>query len=266
MQKIDPSFVYHLGSVIRPLQRIAPDTDWLDTISILTAAKDAISGVVDHSIYTKSLRQSRGRGHALVSFIEAAMAKMTADDQFHDLDASEIQTLQNLFWLFESALTVEMQNASIYYVQPKGGFDIETLIEVGEQLFPESLATKVSSAMADVKEGAKALAFHLWTGAGFHLHRANESVLRAYMDYVAPGKRVPKMTMGAMVHTMTQHSLGNAAILAALSNLIQFHRNPLAHPEHTIETQDEAISLYAAIRAAMGYMLDELPASANTPP
>lgn len=215
MQKIDPGFVYHLGSVLRPIQRITSTSDWMDTYSVLSNAKDAIVSVVDHSIYAMSLRQSRARGHSLVSFIEAAMAKMSGEGAFRALDDAEIRNLQSLFWLFESALVVEMQNASIYYVQPKGGFDNEALIESGDQLFPKSLEAKVPAALPDVRAGARSLAYQLWTGAGFHMHRANEAVLRAYMDTIAPGKRAPKMSMGGMVHCMNQDGLGDPPILAA---------------------------------------------------
>jgi hypothetical protein len=260
MQKIDPSFLYHTGAAIRPLARISTDSDWLEAYGLIAAAVDAVSGMVDHSIYSPSLRQTHERGQSLASFLQALTEKMLASTDWQTrFTGDEINILQSLFWNFESALLVELQNASIYYVQPKGGFDMESLINLGEELFPHSLGSKIPSAIADVREGARSLAFQLWTGAGFHFHRANESVLRAYMDHVAPSMRKPKMTMGGMVHKMRELKVGDAAVLSALSNLINFHRNPLAHPEHSIETQDEAISLYATIRAAMGYMLDDLP-------
>lgn len=256
MQKIDPGFLYQLGAVMRPLQRINVDSDWWEAYSAITQARDSIPIVVDHSIYAASIKQARQRGNNLASLLSALAEKLSANA---DLNDEDIANLHSLFFHFESALLVELQNASIYHVQPKGGFDLECLIDAGEQLFPQSLALKVPEALPDVREGARSLAFQLWTGSGFHFHRANESVLRVYMDHEAPGKRTPKMTMGGMVHDMRKLKAGHPPILAALGNLIEFHRNPLAHPQHTIETQDEAISLYAAIRAAMGYMLDKLP-------
>jgi hypothetical protein len=261
MQKIDPGFLYHAGAAMRPLARITVDSEWLDIYAILATAKDTVSAIIDHSIYARSLKQARWRGQALVEHIQNIAGRMVSAPnwQGQKFTYDEVGDLQSHYWNFESALLVELQNAAIYYVLPKGGFDMEYLIGAGEELFPQSLGAKAPYALADVREGARSLAFQLWTGAGFHFHRANESVLRRYMDQVAPGKRTARMTMGQMVHKMTKLNVGDKVVLSALENLIQLHRNPLAHPEHSIETQDEAISLYAAIRAAMGYMLDQIP-------
>ena len=72
-------------------------------------------------------------------------------------------------------------------------------------------------------------------------------------------RRSKNLTMGTMVSSMEQHDVGDPNIRAALKNITTFHRNPVAHPGHKIEDGDEALSLYAAIRACMGYMLDKLP-------
>lgn len=92
--------------------------------------------------------------------------------------------------------------------------------------------------------GARSLAFELWTAMGFHFHRADEAELRRYYDSLIGSRERPKvLTMGIMLASLNKHDL--------LANIITFHRNPIAHPDQHIESSDEALSLYAAIRVCM---------------
>lgn len=260
MQRIDPAWLYNVGAAIRPLSKVSTETDWFEDAASFVNAREQVAVAINaNNLYSASLRQSVPRGVDLWHVINNMISRMGNDDWIGFFNAGEVKVLQDALTAFESAYLTELQNSSTYYVSPKGGFDLEYLIHGGEELFPESMAAKVPAAVPDVKEGARSLAFELWTGSGFHFHRANETVLRDYMDHEAPGKRGPKSPMGWIVREMKKLGVGHPPILAALDNLIEFHRNPLAHPQHTIETKDEALSLYAAIRAAMGYMLDKLP-------
>ena len=135
-----------------------------------------------------------------------------------------------------------------------------TAIGLGERLFPDSLISKAPETEVDIKQGARCIAFDLPTAAGFHFHRANEAVLRRYFDSVSGSVSRPEpATMGALTGILKKQGLGDKCIIAALDNIREFHRNPLMHPEHTLASIDEAISLCCAIRAAMGYMLEHLP-------
>lgn len=53
---------------------------------------------------------------------------------------------------------------------------------------------------------------------------------------------------------------------AALKDLKDLHRNPLIHPEHTLESPDEAIALMNGVHTVMVYMLKEIPIVATAPP
>jgi hypothetical protein len=132
------------------------------------------------------------------------------------------------------------------------------LVEDGAQLFPRSINLKAPEAYNDISEGAKALAFELWTAAAFHFHRANEAVLRRYFDIYLEKRPYP-CTMGTMLRDLKQKEVGHAQVLSALDCLTVFHRNPNSHPGHFVDDSSQAFHLVSAINAAMGYMLDELP-------
>jgi hypothetical protein len=156
-------------------------------------------------------------------------------------------------------MIAELQSASIFYVPPRGAFDNTHLINAGEKLFPEALFALVPETLVDVQQGARCLAFNLPTAAGFHFHRANEAVLREYFDTLAGEEKRPNiLSMGTLLGQLKKLELGDRNVIAALDNIKEFHRNPLMHPDHTLESVDEAISLYCAIRSAMSYMLEKI--------
>lgn len=265
VQKIDPGFLFTLGAAIRPLWRVT-DLWGLEAASTVKTARDAVTLATHRSIYLPSLRQTRPLGDRLLDTLNLVLARIEMPEWDGSLADEEREAILSALLEFEGAYITEMRNAAIYYIAPHSAFDIEELIENGHKLFPKSLNDKVPEAFRDAKEGAKALAYHLWTASGYHFHRANEAVLRAYFDLVAVGvQRDPKWAMGKLIEKMKEHKVGKKPILAALGNIIEFHRNPLIHPQDFIENADEAVSLYTAIRSAVGYMLDELPDLAPPP-
>jgi len=82
------------------------------------------------------------------------------------------------------------------------------LVEDETVFFSDSLSLKVPSAIDDLKQAMRCIAFELPTAAGFHLHRANESVLRCYWDSVTGGKARPKNgNMGIYLHELRKATL-----------------------------------------------------------
>ena len=262
MRKIDPGYLYETGASIRPLVRVG-EAWGVETAAILTNARDAIYlAIYPENLYAAALKQARALGDNLLAILNRVIARI--DDQSNPWDGTltdqEIRAIIGAYVVFEGAYTTELRNAAIYYIAPHSAFDIEELIQSGWKLFPQSLDHKVPEAMRDVNEGAKALAYQIWTASGYHFHRANEAVLRRYFDHVAgPRKRQPTWTMGTLCKKMRKWGVGKIPIIAAQENIIEFHRNPLAHPEHFIADAEEAVSLYTSIRAAIGYILPELP-------
>jgi len=191
------------------------------------------------------------------------------------MDAMAIYRLNNALAAFEAVLAAELALIPLYVVTPKGGLVLSDLIESGHVCFPPDLWAKAPEAMKDAQEATRCIAFELPTAAGFHLHRANEAVIRAYFKVVAGSSRAPKTrNMGDYLKKMTDLGVGDPKVIAALQQLKDLHRNPLMHPDETLETVDEAISLMGAVRSAMGEMLKTMPdvsllgmiISGNSPP
>ena len=142
----------------------------------------------------------------------------------------------------------------------KGGHDTKVLLERGEDFFPADLATKVPGAIFDIQQATRCIAFELPTAAGYHLHRANEAVLRRYWDVVTSGAAPPKNRAAALYLTeMEKKGVGDPKVIAALRDLVKLHRNPLAHPDESLESVNQAITLVGAINAVFVHMLKAIP-------
>jgi hypothetical protein len=174
--------------------------------------------------------------------------------------------LSQLYTKFETLFLGDLQASALYLVVPKGGFDTDRLTEAGETLFSAQLPDRVPAAIPDLKQATRCIAFELPTAAGFHLHRAHESVLRIYWDCVTGGAERPKENnMGVYLRELDKLKKGKDSVRSHLRSIKDFHRNPLMHPEQSLETVDEAIDLQAAIRCSIGYMLQEIPEGADVP-
>lgn len=119
--------------------------------------------------------------------------------------------------------------------------------------------------MPDLQQATKCIAFEVSTAAGFHLHRANEAVLRKYWDAVTNGATRPATrNMGDYLAAMDKKKVGDEKVKAALRHLKDFHRNPLIHPEDVL-TADEAIALMNGVHTVMVQMLRDIPLFAPQP-
>lgn len=262
MQRVDGAYLYDFGANMRLLDSIEDkDCERANIYHQLNSAYDALKSIVFQSIFSQNWRVVYNSAHSLLQEIEPHLIDFNDFDTFKiPVYEYQIAGIKTKHRELEAIMRAELQALALFYVSPKGGFDSKYLTESGAHLFPNSLGGKCPEASEDIVMGARCMAFELWTAMGFHFHRANEAVLRRYYDSVIGlAKRSKVLTMGTMVSSMEQHEVGDTSIRAALKNIINFHRNPIAHPEHHIATGDEALSLYAAIRACMGYMLDRLP-------
>jgi hypothetical protein len=186
------------------------------------------------------------------------------------LEAFDLYQMKTCLATFETNLASEFALLDTYIVAKKGGLDTADLILNGAVFFSADLQTKAPQAIPDVQQATRCLAFELPTAAGFHLHRANESVLHCYYDAVTNGKPRPaSRNIGDYIKELDKHNVGDKRVKAALRDIKDLHRNPLIHPDHSLDDVDEAIDLLGAIRAVVGYMLKEIPlpnAGALPPP
>lgn len=157
-------------------------------------------------------------------------------------------------------LGLNLGMATCFSLQKKGAYDIRTLIENGELLFPTDFKELFPDALKDVQDGARCLVYEMYTASGFHFHRANESVLLKYLESVGVEKPENR-NMGAYIKALEPSDGAKKApdeIIICLKNLKDLHRNPLIHPGHSIANVDEALALINAIHTAITAMMNEI--------
>jgi hypothetical protein len=279
VQRVDGFYLYQVGGQIHPLGEFkayamhgGQATTIGDARYILYLAEAVLEPLLSRSIFR--LKTSAQPGFVLLDAVRRLKAKLDATDANElgkPLDWSDAYPVTSALTAFEAVLGAELALTPLYVVMPKGGFDTSVLIEAGVRCFPDDVWEKAPDAIPDLMQGTRCIAFELFTAAGFHLHRANEAVLRRYWDAVTNGAPPPaSRNMGDYLKEMNDKDVGDSKVKAALKDLKDLHRNPLIHPEHSLETADEAIALMNGIHTVMVYMLKEIPlvapAPAATPP
>lgn len=274
MQRVDGFYLYHIGGSLHPLSELrayalpgGQVTTVADARMALYLAEAALETFLNRSIFR--VRTALQPGQNLLAVIRSVKAKLETileAEMGNPMGWGDIYAITSAMATFEAVLGAELGLMPLYVVSPKAGFDTAVLIEAGSRCFPEEIVSKAPDALPDLAQGTRCIAFELFTAAGFHLHRANEAVLRRYWDAVANGvPRPASRNMGDYLVEMNKKQIGNDRVKAALKDLKDLHRNPLIHPEHSIDNADDAIALMNGIHTVMVYMLKEIPVVAAGP-
>lgn len=271
MQRVDGFYLYLVGSQIHPLaeisvQGVLPAPTYERVRFPVYIAESAVEMLITRSIFR--LRTSVQSGHTLLDAIRQLKAKIEnpITDTSKPVEWYDAYQIASVLTAFEAVLGAELSLLPLYVVTQKAGYDTIILIDQGAACFPADVWTKAPEAVADLQQGTKCIAFEVFTASGFHFHRANEAVLRKYWDAATKGRERPKSgNMGDYLNAMEQQDIGDAKVRTALRDLKNLHRNPLIHPEHSINTAEEAIALMNGVHNVMVYMLQEIPAITPTP-
>lgn len=260
MQRTDGNYLYTLGRQLQPLHDVSGGDTLYSAFAALIWAETALDPFLHNSIY--KLRHSLQSGENLLWWVTRIKDKAMASSDFQNetVDVMDANNMKAALATFETNLAAEFAQLPTYLVAKKGGYDTSDLIENGTALFHPELSLKVPEAVSDIEQATRCIAFEVPTAAGFHLHRANEAVIKRYFNAVCGTVPPPKTEgMGTYLATMRDNAIGDQRVLAALRDLKDLHRNPLVHPGQSLESVEEAIDLLAAIRAAIGHMLKAIP-------
>jgi hypothetical protein len=264
MLRVDGYYLYTIGAQLRPLFQLragAPPagTPPLEAYFLLFVAESALEPLLYRSVF--KLRTCVRAGEELLTVMRALRGKINPQGaQNEPLDFNDTFPITQALNTFEAVLNAELAMTPLYVVTQKAGYDTSVLIEKGTACFPTDLIAKVPGAIPDIVAATRCIAFELPTAAGFHLHRANESVLRAYWDAVTNGAARPKSrNIGDYLKELDSRQKGDDTIKSALRDLKDMHRNPLIHPEHSLDSVDDAVALMNSIHNAVVHMLKAIP-------
>lgn len=258
MIRISISFFYGLGAAMREIAAIQPGAKLEDVWPSLYKARMELDNLFGTQWFSPAVKSAYSPGQTLLKAINTHVQRT---DWGAELTNTEAWRITTALTEFDTVLKSELNIADAYFVSRKAAYDTTTLIANAEQIFPTDLPSKVPSAIIDIREGGKCLAFELSTAAGFHVLRAMETVLKAYWDVVSGGKPHPRQkNLGVYLNKLEEQNIGSAKARACLKQIKDLHRNPLMHPEETL-TLDEAISLFGICQSAISSMLKDIPSA-----
>lgn len=254
MVKIDGFYLYSLGFSIHAIADLKPDAPFSECWLPLYVAHDAVNGFLNQSVY--QLKVSQPAGKKLYGILNDLVSNPTRKN---NLTFYEQYQIQSALSEFEHVLAAEFGMLNMWLVRKKRGYDANDLIQNGWVLFPPELPGKVPECLPDVIAATQCIAFTLATAAGFHLHRANEAVLHRYYDAVTNGASRPSgRNIGDYLTALEKHS-GRSKVTSSLKDLKDLHRNPLIHPEESMDSIDDAVALLGSVHACITLMLKEIP-------
>ncbi len=255
MVRINGFYLYSVGYSVHPLAGISDGASFQEWVIPLLVAQGTLQEFLDQSVFRFSTCRASG-----LKLLEVIRGLVRDTDRQDDITVHEAYGITSTVSEFEHVLSAELGLMDIYLVLRKRGYDTSILIQNGQDVFPPELQAKVPEAVADIKQATACIAFELSTAAGFHLHRANESVLHAYYDSVTGGApRPPGRNIGDYLAGLKNLNKGDPKVIAALQSLKDLHRNPLIHPSESLEGIDDAIALLGTVHAAVVSMLKGIP-------
>ena len=84
--------------------------------------------------------------------------------------------------------------------------------------------------------------------------------MHQYYDAVTNGAERPSgRNIGDYIRELKNQNRGDPKVITALENIKDLHRNPLIHPDQSLESVDDAIALLNAIHSVVVYMLKAIP-------
>ena len=221
-------------------------------------AKEKLEQLFLGSLYSEYLNASRVKIDNLMDELNEIIEESRSDPnrEFSEFDLFSVQSTAREM---KTILAAEFETFPIYLISQKENYNIDRLIGNGLGLFPPTLRWKVPESVNDATEASKCLAFERNTACGFHTFRVVEAVLRRYWDVVTEGQDRPHPeALGKMAADLKSKGKGEARVCEALLQLAKLHRNPLAHPDVNLSS-DEAISILGMSRSVATLMLDALP-------
>ena len=258
---VDGSYLYGLGLSMQPLRTIHENETYNDVLHKCFFAKGNLEAFISNSVYSGAFRLMVEPAQSLIKTLGDIYQEVTKQEKLHEkLDSMLLYNLTTGIHEFESVFKAEFRHGNLFLATQKGAYDLRTLIERGELLFPTNFNELFPEALKDVQDGARCLVYEMYTASGFHFHRANESVLLKYLKSVGV-KKPTNRNMGAYIKALESSGDAKKApdeIIICLKNLKDLHRNPLIHPGLSIDNVDDALALINAIHTAITAMMKEI--------
>lgn len=156
---------------------------------------------------------------------------------------------------FRSVFLAECNDASIYLAEPILIYKISDLVDSASKRIPAEVIEIIPKGIvSEFDQAGRAMAFGLPTACGFHALRALEIMMGHYLNsFGYSGKKCVSWfdhidAMRKLAEDESRVPNPSQKVVSMLDRMRQLDRNPLMHPEDTLDsTQSETLFSLAAI-------------------
>lgn len=248
MEHVNIFHIYHLGFAVHELGKVKEGTKLLALVNRITGTH----WMLEHLLEGRPVSLSRCIPFAKIvdDILKELMEKLPLNPAY-EITFDDSQKLTYSVGAFERYFAHEVDRFDIFYIPPKGTHSTIKLIEKAEENLPtDTRARLTKETVNDIQQAGRCLVLDAPTAAGFHILRAVETLVTAYLIKVS-GKPIPPKNRNWGVYIRELRN-GNAdkKVTDYLYHMKEYHRNPIMHPE-IILTPDEAFSLFNASLSAI---------------
>lgn len=165
--------------------------------------------------------------------------------------------LNDLATRLEAVMAQELDAMPIWFVEGKGNLSIDRLIAGSSSGYASKTLLMLDDFMKrEIDSSGRCLAFNCPTACGFHILRAVEIGLKAYV--LAATGQLPKVNQrnwGQYIAEMEKASASSDLI--DLLRILKTKRNPLMHPQDDLDT-DDAIGIFCICQNAIETMITDV--------
>lgn len=142
-------------------------------------------------------------------------------------------------------------------VTEKGNLSVRRLVEGASQGYPQSTLEMIDKFVTgEINQASKCLAFELPTACGFHILRAVETCIKAYL-HAATGALPPMTNRNWGEYIQRLQQAGAHADVIDVLRVLKTKRNPLMHPTDNLDV-DMAISLLCLCQAGIEAVISDV--------
>lgn len=252
---------YTFATFIHPIVEVLPDTPFKgnpEVINIFMNVEGLAVIFYTDEFCKKYLPSSAAIATQLYTFISRSFppspARGTVPDTVREAD---VIVIRETVKTFETLLKDELSKLPIFCCDDEkiGNLSIDKLLKGGGNGYPEKTKTRLTSlCLSEIDEAGRCLVYERSTAAGFHMLRSVELTIRQYLLAV-PGFVMPplnRQNWGEYLKLLGDNG-ASRDVTDHLHNIKDNYRNPLMHPEDTLEI-DEAVSLFG-VAQSMNEML-----------
>ena len=176
---------------------------------------------------------------------------------------------------FYGDLALELGSVPVYFATKKRGYDRDVLLNTAEELLDQSDLKYLSAfTIQDLRKAGACLMFDLFTASGFHSARAVESVARHYYELIfgkeathigGSGQPEP-LGLGALAMELSDRfsnvkkAKTETGLLGSIANTLEriakLYRNPIMHPEVTLNEKD-SVRIFGETVNAISTMIED---------